>query len=116
MKHLRKARKFGRTAGPRKLMLKNLARQLILHEEITTTVAKAKEIRSLVDRIITIGKRGDLNARRLIIKKVGSRIVAKKIIEDLGPKYATRPGGYTRIIRIGRRKGDCAEIAKMELV
>ncbi len=116
MRHLKKGRKLSRKIGPRKALIKGLGKALILNEKITTTEAKAKELRSFVERLITIGKKQNLHARRLIIQRTGDERVAAKILEVLAPKYKDRPGGYTRIIKLGPRKGDGARLVQMELV
>mgnify|MGYP000387573827 CR=1 FL=1 len=116
MRHRKKGRKLGRKIGHRKALFKNLAKSLILYEKIKTTEAKAKEIRGLVERIITIGKKNDLTSRRLIIKRLGDEVVAKKVLEDLSPKYKERNGGYLRIIKIESRPGDRAKMARIEFV
>ena len=116
MRHLKKGKSLHRRASHRKSLLSNLAVAVLTHERIRTTEVKAKEVRGLVDRIITWGKRGDLHARRLAFRKVGSRTVVKKLFDELGPRYRQRPGGYTRILKIGRRQGDNAPLVLMELV
>jgi len=116
MKHLRKGRKLGRKIGPRKALLKNLAKSLILHEKIETTEAKAKELRPFIEKIITRGKKGDLHSRRIIISKINDPLLAKKVIEDISPRYKERKGGYTRIIKVGQRQGDAAKMAIIEFV
>jgi large subunit ribosomal protein L17 len=88
----------------------------LTHERVQTTEAKAKEVRGLVERIITWGKRGDLHARRLAVKKVRSRTVVKKVFDELAPRYRERPGGYTRLMKVGQRYGDNAPMVILELV
>ena len=116
MRHLKKGRALHRESSHRKALLCNLAVSVLTHERIRTTEAKAKEVRGLVDRIITWGKRGDIHARRLTLKKVRSRTVVKKVFDELAPRYRDRPGGYTRIMKVGARQGDNAPIVMMELV
>lgn len=116
MRHLKKGKSLHRRANHRKALLRNLAVAVLTHERIRTTEVKAKEVRGLVDRIITWGKRGDLHARRLAFKWVRSRTVVKKVFDELGPRYRQRPGGYTRIMKVGRRQGDNASLVLMELV
>jgi len=116
MRHLKKGRKLHRTSSHRKALLRNLTISVLTHERIETTEAKAKEARRLVDRVITWGKRGDLHARRLTARQVGSRTLVKKVFDELGPRYRERPGGYTRIIKAGFRHGDNAPIVVLELV
>lgn len=116
MRHLKKGKSLHRRSSHRKALLCNLAVAVLTHERIRTTEVKAKEVRGLVDRIITWGKRGDLHARRLTVRKVRSRTVVKKVFDELGPRYRQRPGGYTRIMKTGRRQGDNAPMVLMELV
>jgi large subunit ribosomal protein L17 len=97
-------------------MLQNLAVSILTHERVQTTEAKAKEVRRLVDRIITWGKRGDLHARRLAVRQVRDRAVVKRVFDELAPRYMDRPGGYTRILKAGYRHGDNAPMVVMELV
>jgi large subunit ribosomal protein L17 len=97
-------------------MLQNLAVSILTHERVQTTEAKAKEVRRLVDRIITWGKRGDLHARRLAVRQVRDRSVVKRVFDELAPRYMDRPGGYTRILKNGYRHGDNAPMVVMELV
>lgn len=116
MRHLKKGKSLHRRSSHRKALLCNLAVAVLTHERIRTTEVKAKEVRGLVDRIITWGKRGDLHARRLAFRRVRSRTVVKKVFDELGPRYRQRPGGYTRIMKAGRRQGDNAPLVLMELV
>ena len=116
MRHLKKGRSLHRDSSHRKAMLRNLAVSVLTHERVRTTEAKAKEARRLVDRIITWGKRGDLHARRLTARQVGSRTVVKRVFDELAPRYENRPGGYTRILKLGYRQGDNAPMVLLELV
>ena len=116
MRHRIKGRKLGRTAAHRKATLRNMATSLFRHERIETTTAKAKELRPFAERMITLAKRGDLHARRLAARKIQDREVLGKLFSDLGPRFAERPGGYTRIRKLGHRRGDAAEMALIELV
>lgn len=119
-------RKLGRTSAHRKAMLRNLVTALIVHGRIETTVTRAKEVRSLAEKMITFGKKGDLAARRNAAKFMqpvavktedgASQLALKKLFEEVAPKYADRNGGYTRILRVGPRRGDGAETAIIELV
>jgi len=93
-----------------------MAMSLFQHERITTTTARAKELRPYVERLITLAKRGDLHARRLAARQIADRDVLGKLFDDIAPRYAERPGGYTRILKLGNRKGDAAEMALIELV
>ena len=116
MRHARRGRKLGREAQHRKLMLGTMAGQVIRHGRIKTTVPKAKEVRSVVDKLITTAKKDDLHARRQAVKVVKDKTVVRKLFEDVAPDLDDRNSGYTRIIRIGPRLGDGAETAYLELV
>ena len=116
MRHLKAGRKFGRTSAHRKALFRNLVGALIQRERISTTLAKAKELRGKVEKTITLGKRGTLHARRQAFKLVPAKDAVQKVFGPLAERYADRPGGYTRIIRIGHRKGDDAPMAFIELV
>ena len=97
-------------------MLRNLATSLFRHERIETTTAKAKELRPYAERLITLARRGDLHARRLVARKIQDREVLGKLFDEISSRYAERPGGYTRILKLVNRKGDAAEISLIELV
>ncbi len=116
MRHARSGRKFNRTASHRKAMFANMAVALIKHEQIKTTLPKAKDLRRVVDRLITLGKRGDLHARRQALSTLRDTTIAAKLFDDLGPRYKERQGGYTRVIKAGFRYGDMAPMALIELV
>ncbi len=116
MRHRRDHRKLGRSGAHRRAMLRNLVTSLLDHEEVRTTTAKAKEARRVAERMITLGKRGSLHARRHALRTLRSRQVAAKVFDELAPRYAERPGGYTRILKLGRRHGDNAEMAILQLV
>lgn len=116
MRHLKSGRKLGRTTSHRKATLANLATALITHKSIVTTTPKAKEARSTVERLVTFAKKGDLAARRQVLRTIRDKALVKELFEEIAPKYAERNGGYTRIIKIGRRKGDNAPLAIFELV
>ena len=116
MRHKMKGRKFGREADHRNLMLKNLVVSLLLHGRINTTVAKAKEMRGLAERVISYGKKGDLHNRRLAFSILKNHKLVKKLFDEIAPKYQNRPGGYTRVIKTTMRRGDCAPMAIIELV
>ena len=109
-------RKLSRYRDQRVALLRGLAADLIRHERITTTLAKAKETRVVTEKLITYGKKGTLHHRRLALAKLPDTKVVKKVFDDVAPRYAERPGGYTRIIKTGRRQGDGAEMAIIELV
>jgi large subunit ribosomal protein L17 len=116
MRHAKKGRKLGTDASHTEAMLRSLAVALLTHERIKTTETRAKEVRELVDRIIGWGKRGDLHARRLALAELKDRALVHKVFAEIAPRYAERPGGYTRIYRIGPRKGDAAPMVILELV
>ena len=116
MRHGFKGRRFARSVSHRKSMFANLAVSLIEHEQIVTTLPKAKDLRPVVEKLITLGKRGDLHARRLLIARTRSEITAAKLIDVLGPRYRERPGGYVRVLKAGFRHGDNAPMAVIELV
>ena len=116
MRHRKSGRKLNRTSSHRKAMFANMAAALIKHEQIVTTLPKAKELRAVVDKIITLGKRGDLHARRQAISKVRDVDMVKKLFDVLGPRYKERNGGYTRVLKAGFRFGDNAPMAVIELV
>jgi len=116
MRHGHGYRKLGRVSSHRRAMLRNMATSLLVHERIETTVPKAKELRSIVDKMITLGKRGDLHARRQAASYLFSDEAVKKVFSDLASRFKDRPGGYTRILRKGYRFGDGADMAFLELV
>ena len=116
MRHRNKGRKLSRTSTHRRATLRNLATSLFLHERIETTTAKAKELRPFAERLITLARRGDVHARRIAGRKIQDRDVLGKLFDDIAPRYAERPGGYTRILKVDRRKGDAAEMSLIELV
>ncbi len=116
-------RRFGRTADHRKAMLRNLATSVILYGKVETTEAKAKDMRSIVDELITLGKKGDLAARRQaaaylrnVVDEKTQKTVLQKLFDEVAPKYADRNGGYTRVVKTGTRRGDAAPMAFIELV
>jgi large subunit ribosomal protein L17 len=117
MRHHRDHRKLGRTSAHRRAMLRNLVTSLLEHEEVRTTTAKAKEVRRMAERMITLGKRGTLDARRHALRTIRARSVAAKVFDELAARYRQRAGGYTRIVKLGvRRNGDNAEQALIQLV
>ena len=116
MRHRNKGRKLGRTKEPREMMLKNLACSVLIYEKVKTTKAKAKEVRSLVEKSITTAKKGDLSSRRKLLSSLPQKNAVDKLMNVLGEKYKERPGGYTRIIKLGNREGDGAEMVQIELV
>ena len=125
MRHRNAHRKLGRISAHRTALLRNQAEALLAHERIETTVPKAKELRPYVERLITIAKRGvkaadpkgkSLSARRLVMRDVLNETVVTKLFDELAPRFMERPGGYTRILKIGHRRGDAAELAQIELI
>ena len=116
MRHRKKGRGLSRTVSHKKATMRNMATSLFRHERIETTTAKAKELRPFAERLITLGKRGDLHARRLAGRSIADRQVLGKLFDDIGPRFMERPGGYTRILKLGNRRGDAAEMALIELV
>ena len=116
MRHGFRGRRFNRTAEHRQAMFANLAQALIKHEQITTTVAKAKELRPYVEKLVTLGKRGGLSNRRLAISRMGDEAMVTKLFDTLAPRYAERNGGYIRIMKAGFRHGDNAAMAVIEFV
>ncbi|MFN2370087.1 MAG: 50S ribosomal protein L17 [Candidatus Krumholzibacteriia bacterium] len=116
MRHNVSGRKLNRSPAHRKMLYRNLVTALFKHERIQTTVPKAKEARIVAEKLITFAKKGDLHSRRMAARKLNEPEVLQKLFAEIGPRYAERPGGYTRIMRMGPRKGDAAEIAILELV
>jgi large subunit ribosomal protein L17 len=116
MRHGKAGRKLNRTSSHRKAMFKNMSAALIKHEQIVTTLPKAKELRPIVEKLITLGKRGDLHARRQAIAKVGDEAMVAKLFDVLGPRYKDRNGGYTRVLKAGFRYGDNAAVGVIEFV
>ena len=116
MRHRIGGRKLNRTSQHRQMLFRNMAQALIKHEQIVTTLPKAKELRPVVERLITLGKRGDLHARRLAHARLRDDAMTKKLFDVLGPRYEERAGGYCRIMKAGFRYGDSAPMAVIELV
>jgi large subunit ribosomal protein L17 len=114
MRHLNAGRKLNRTSAHRRALMRNLVLSLIRHERLTTTDAKAKELRRWADRMVTLGKRGDLAARRRAFAFIGSHIAVKKLFDEIAPRFKDRPGGYTRVIKYGVRRGDAAPLSIIE--
>ncbi len=112
----KKGPRLGGSPSHQRKILANLTASLIEHEEITTTHAKAKMLRPYAEKMITKARRGDLHARRMVLKKIENTEVVTKLFDDIAPRYVDRPGGYTRITKLGPRRGDGAEMAKVELV
>jgi large subunit ribosomal protein L17 len=116
MRHLNAGRKLNRSSSHRRALLRNLVTSLLQHEHLQTTDAKAKEMRGWVDRMITLGKRNTVHARRQAAAFVRGRDIVKKLFDDIAPRFADRPGGYTRITKLGSRHGDAAPVSLIELV
>ena len=120
MRHRKRGRRLGRDTGHRQALYRNLTKQLFAHEVIHTTQAKAKSVRPEAEKLITLAKRGlagnQVHARRLAMARINDKTIVKKLFDDLAPRYETRPGGYIRITKLGRRQGDGAEMVQMELV
>ncbi len=116
MRHRKVGRRLSRTASHRKAMLRNMATSLFRHDGVVTTVAKAKELRPFAERLITLARRGDLHARRQVERYIKDRAVSGRLFGEIGARFADRQGGYTRIIKLGHRSGDGAELARIELL
>ena len=116
MRHGKAGRKLNRTASHRRAMFANMAAALVKHEQITTTLPKAKELRPVVEKLVTLGKRGDLHARRQAVAQMRDVAMVKKLFDVLGPRYKDRDGGYTRVLKAGFRYGDSAPVAVIEFV
>ncbi len=116
MNHRKTGRKLGRTSSHRKALFRNMVTSLLEHEQIRTTDAKAKELRGVAERMITLGKRGTLHARRQALQTIRSKDVTSKLFDELADRYRERPGGYTRVIKLSQRPGDAAPMAIIELV
>jgi len=116
MRHLVKGKKLRRNTGQRKALLRNLVTSFLEKERMRTTLAKAKAARPLAEKMITLGKQDTLQARRRALKFIYKKPVVRKLFEELGPRFIERPGGYTRIVKIGQRSGDGAEMAYLELI
>lgn len=116
MRHQKKTIKLDRKSGPRKALLKNLAMSVIIYEKITTTEAKAKAVKPLVEKLVTLGKENNLTNYRKLLRSLPTEKAAKKVIEVLGPKYKERKGGYLRLVKVISRKGDGAKMVRVEFV
>lgn len=115
MRHRKKGRELSRTSSHKRAMLRNMATSLIQHERIRTTEAKAKELRPVVEKLITLGGVDDVHNRRRARRFIEDRVALQKLFDEIGPRFRERPGGYTRILKLGPRKGDGAELAIIEL-
>ena len=116
MRHKKKGRQLGRKVGNRRALPMNLASQLITHKRIKTTDAKAKELRTFIEPLITLAKKNDLHSRRMVIKKIPNKNIVRTLYDDIAPKYTDRPGGYTRIVKLGYRDNDRAPVSIIEFV
>ncbi len=116
MRHRKAGRKLGRTSAHRKAMLRNMLTSLFEHEKIQTTDAKAKELRKVAEKLITVSKKGNLSSRRLILRMIPNKKVVKRLFDTLSARYKEREGGYTRIMKLGKRKGDNAPLSIVELI
>jgi large subunit ribosomal protein L17 len=116
MRHRAKGRQLSRTSSHKRAMLRNMATSLFQHDRVVTTTAKAKELRPYAERLITLARRGDLHARRQVERRIKDRAVSGRLFTEIGPRFAARPGGYTRIVKLGHRVGDGAELARIELL
>lgn len=116
MRHRRAGRRLNRTPSHRRALFANMAAALIKHEQIVTTLPKAKELRRVFDRLVTLAKRGNLHSRRLAVSRVRDEAMVKKLFDQLGPRYKERSGGYTRVLKAGFRYGDSAPMAVIELI
>lgn len=116
MRHRNKGKVFGREKAPREAMLRNLAQSVILYERVNTTLPKAKAVKSIVEKLITTGRKKTLTSRRALSRVLTIESAVNKVLEELGPRYAERKGGYARIIKLGRRVGDGADIAQLQLI
>ncbi len=116
MRHGKKSVKFGREKSHRKAMMGNLVTSLLAHEHVSTTIAKGKELKRQAEHMITFGKRGDLHSRRQVLRHIADKAVVSKLFDELAPRYSGRTGGYTRLVKIGPRRGDGAEMVIVELV
>ena len=116
MRHKKKGRKLGRKIGNRKALLMNLACQLITHKKIKTTDPKAKELRSFIEPLVTLAKKNNLHSRRLVIKKIPKKNIVRMLFEEVAPVFSERPGGYTRITKLGHRDNDRAPVSVIEFV
>ncbi len=116
MRHGKRGRKLNRTASHKKAMLNNMATSLFAHGKVRTTLPKAKELRGVAERLISFARRGDLHARRRVLRRIQNKVVVTKLFEEIGPSFADRNGGYTRILKLGHRRGDSRELCLIELV
>lgn len=116
MRHRAKGRQLSRTSSHKRAMLNNMAASLFAHGGVVTTEAKAKELRPFAEKLITMARRGDLHSRRLVARRIKDREILGRLFAEIGPRFAARPGGYTRILKMGHRVGDGADVARIELL
>ena len=116
MRHRAKGRQLSRTSTHKRAMLNNMATSLFEHSRVITTEAKAKELRPFAEKLITMARRGDLHSRRLVGRRIKDREILGRLFSEIGPRFAARPGGYTRILKMGHRVGDGADVARIELL
>tara|TARA_B100001250_G_scaffold262347_1_gene226004 strand:- start:130 stop:528 length:399 start_codon:yes stop_codon:yes gene_type:complete len=116
MRHRKKGRKLGRKSGNRRALLMNLASQLVIYKRIKTTDAKAKELRSFIEPLVSLAKKDDLHSRRMVIRKLPHKNIVRTLFKEIAPKFIDRPGGYTRIIKLGYRDNDRAPVSIIEFV
>ncbi len=116
MRHKKKGRKLGRKVGNRRALMMNLALQMIMHKRIKTTDAKAKELRMFLEPLVTLAKKNDIHARRMVIRKLPDKKIVRILFDDIAPNYIDRPGGYTRIVKLGYRDNDRAPVSIIEFV
>lgn len=116
MRHRVKGRQLSRTASHKRAMMNNMVTSLFQHEAVVTTTAKAKELRPFAEKLITLARRGDLHARRQVERRIKDRAILKRLFDEIGPRFASRPGGYIRILKLGFRPGDGADMARIELL
>jgi large subunit ribosomal protein L17 len=116
VRHRAKGRQLSRTSSHKRALLNNMAASLFAHGRVVTTEAKAKELRPFAEKLITLARRGDLHARRLVERRIKDRETLGKLFSEIGPRFASRPGGYTRILKLGHRPGDGADVARIELL
>jgi large subunit ribosomal protein L17 len=116
MRHRAKGRQLSRNSSHKRAMLNNMATSLFVHGRVITTEAKAKELRPFAEKLITLARRGDLHARRLVERRIKDRETLTRLFGEIGPRFAARPGGYTRILKLGHREGDGADVARIELL
>ncbi len=116
MRHRKKGKTLGREKGPRQALMRNLATSVVLYEKVRTTEAKAKAVKPLVEKYVTLSRKTDLHTRRQLLKFFYDEKAVNKLLEEIGPRYKERPGGYMRIIKIGQRQGDAARVVQLEFV